>query len=39
VDSRLREATTAVARDVLGPVRGVLRDYEQARSAYHAAGS
>jgi GTP-binding protein EngB required for normal cell division len=39
VDGRLREATTAVARDVLGPVRGVLRDYEQARSAYHAAGS
>jgi hypothetical protein len=39
VDSRLREATTAVARDVLGPVRGLLRDYEQARSAYHAASS
>jgi hypothetical protein len=39
VDRRLREATTAVARDVLGPVRGVLRDYERARSAYHAARS
>jgi GTP-binding protein EngB required for normal cell division len=39
VDRRLREATTAVAREVLGPVRGVLRDYDHTRSAFHDAGS
>jgi GTP-binding protein EngB required for normal cell division len=39
VDRRLREVATSVARDVLGPVRGVLRDYDRARTAYHVAGS
>jgi len=37
VDRRLRLASTAVARDVLRPVRGVLRDYADACAAYRAA--
>jgi hypothetical protein len=39
VDRRLREATTAVARDVLAPVRGVLRDYAEAHAAYQDAAA
>ena len=39
VDRRLRHATAAVAREVLAPVRGVLRDYAEARASYHVAAS
>ena len=37
VDRRLREATAAVARDVLRPVRAVLSDYVDAYAAYRLA--
>ena len=37
-DRKLREATTTVAREVVGPVRRVLRDHADARAALLAAG-
>jgi hypothetical protein len=37
-DRKLRDATTTVAREVVGPVRRVLRDHADARAALLAAG-
>jgi hypothetical protein len=38
VAGRLREATLTVAREVVAPVRVLLRDYAQARAALLGAG-
>jgi hypothetical protein len=37
VEQRLREAALGVAREVVAPVRGVLRTYAQSQRALHDA--